>query len=132
VLEEENHPLFDGTRDDVILSPMIVSFILSQVALKPDLGRVFRELVQPTGTSFALRQLGEVPSSSVLSYGAVTAATRRRGELAIGIQAPEVNEGQLLLNPPGELTWTHDPGDRVIVLTAPESDTAPGTTASAD
>jgi hypothetical protein len=120
VLEEENHPLFDGSRDDVVLSPMIVSFILSQVALKPDLGRVFRELVQPTGTFFAFRQMLEVPEASTVSYGAVAAGARRRGELAVGIVAPAVNDGRLLLNPPGELTWSADPGDQVVVLTAPE------------
>jgi hypothetical protein len=41
VLDEENAVLFDGDHVDAIVSPMIVSYILSQVALKRELGMIF-------------------------------------------------------------------------------------------
>ncbi len=114
VLEEENGALFAGERDDVLLSPPIVSYILSQVALKPELGRVFRELLQPQGQSLGFLEITE--SGAALSFEEAAAAASERGFLALGVVAGAVDGGRLTLNPPRTLRWTTAPGDRLVVL----------------
>ena len=117
VLEEENVRLFDRERDDVMLSPMAVSSVLSQIALKPDLDRVFHELAQPTGTSIALLSIRLESADTPLQFGEVRESARQEGYLAIGIIAESVNGGRLLLNPDADLSWIPAAADRLVALT---------------
>jgi hypothetical protein len=117
VLEEENLPLFNGGRDDVMLSPMVVSYVLSQIALEPELGRIFRELSRPTGTGIALLSIWSERGDTLPRFSEARAAARRQGYLAIGILAESINGGRLLLNPDDELSWTPGAADRLVVLT---------------
>jgi hypothetical protein len=64
VLEEENEALFDGEHCDAIVSPMVVSYILSQVALEPELGLIIQELTLSFGTTILFRSL-ELGSAGV-------------------------------------------------------------------
>ena len=118
ILEEENLPLFDQKATDVMLSSMAVSYVLSQVALAPSLRRVYRELVQPSGTHIAFRRIKSQAERALIRFGDLSTATTERGELAIGILAPGINDGRVVLNPNDELSWEHQAEDRVIVLTA--------------
>jgi len=116
VLEEENEALFNERRDDVMLSPLVVSYVLSQVALKPELGLVFGDLAQPAGSCISLLSLVPSPGSPI-RYGDLCRAARTQRCLAIGVLADAVNGGRVLLNPDDDLCWTPDENDRVIVLT---------------
>jgi len=49
LLEKENLFLFDNRVEDVIVSPLMTSYILSQVALQRELEGVFLELARPWG-----------------------------------------------------------------------------------
>jgi len=118
VMEEENFPLFDQKAADVMLSPMVVSYVLSQVALAPPLRRVYRELAHPTGTQIALRKIKSQAERAHLHFDELSAAVTLQGEFAIGLLSPEINEGRVILNPDKDLSWEHHPDDRVIVLTA--------------
>jgi hypothetical protein len=116
VLESENERLFDTAQDDVMLSPMVVSYMLSQVALRPDLGRVFSSLAQPTGTGI---QLYALPESAVgMSYATISAAVREQGYLAIGICKPDAPGKQTLLNPKSDLIWPSAGNSLLIALSA--------------
>ena len=59
LLEEENLFLFDKSREDVIVSPLAVSYLLSQVALRRELGAIFTELSQPWGAQIVLQPAEE-------------------------------------------------------------------------
>ena len=118
ILEEENLPLFDQKDTDVMLSPMAVSYVLSQVALAPPQRRVYSGLVHPSGTQIALRKIKSQAEHAHLHFGELSAAVTLQGELAIGLLSPEVNQGRVILNPGDDLSWEHNPEDRVIVLTA--------------
>jgi hypothetical protein len=117
VLEEENERLFERERDDVMLSAMTVSYVLSQIALKPDLERVFLELAQPTGTSITLLSIHSDSEDAPLQFGEIRETARLEGYLAIGIIAKSVNGGRLLLNPDADLTWIPAAADRLVALT---------------
>ncbi len=115
VLESENERLFDTKRDDVMHSPMVVSYMLSQVALRPDLGKIFSRLAQPTGTGIALRSL---PASAAgMTYADIAATIREQGDMAIGIFQSGAESHQTLLNPPADLIWPSTGNDRLVVLT---------------
>jgi len=118
ILEEENLPLFGKRAADVMLSPMAVSYVLSQVALAPSLRRVYRALVHPSGAHIALRKLKSQAEGAHLRFGEVSAIAGLQGELAIGLLSPNINEGRVILNPGDGFSWEHNPEDCVVVLTA--------------
>jgi hypothetical protein len=117
VLDEENWVLFDSEADDVMLSPMVVSFVLAQVALKPELGLVFQELAQPSGANIALCEITTAEPDLPLVFSDVRAEAQKQGYLAIGVHCESVNGGRLLLNPSPDLTWRPIAKDRLVVLT---------------
>ncbi len=116
VLEEENEALFDHTSNDVMLSPMVVSYVFSQVALRPELGLLFSGLIQSTGPRISLCEVAPSDAAPV-SFAALSSAARADGRLAIGVLAQTLNGGRVLLNPDAGLTWTPAENDRLIVLT---------------
>jgi hypothetical protein len=99
-----------------MLSPLVVSYVLSQVALKPELGLVFGDLAQPTGPGISFRAV-QAASGAPVSFSALSSAARAGGCLAIGVLARAINGGDVLLNPDYELSWTPAENDRLIVLT---------------
>lgn len=116
VLEEENYPLFDQSRVDVMLSPMIVSYVLSQVALKPDLGRVFNTLAQAGGSSVELRRISSLVGP--VEFSQVAAAARGRGELALGVVSVTPDGHRVSLRPEADLAVVDGSTDLVVVLSA--------------
>jgi hypothetical protein len=100
-----------------MLSPMVVSFVLAQVALKPELGLVFQELAQPSGASIALCEITTAEPDLPLVFSDVRAEAQKQGYLAIGVHCESVNGGRLLLNPSPDLTWRPIAKDRLVVLT---------------
>jgi hypothetical protein len=118
VLEEENEPLFDGDGCDAIVSPMIVSYILSQVALKPELGLIFQELTQSWGTTILFRSPELDTAGTDISFADLSAQAAVRGETAIGIVTTGNGARRTLLNPGVESRWTTEEIEQVIVLGA--------------
>lgn len=118
VLEEENAVLLDDDRVDAIVSPMIVSYILSQVALKPELGLIFEELTQSWGTTILFRTPGPGVKNAECSFSELAAQAAVRGETAIGVVTSSAAGRQTLLNPGADARWTCEDIEQVIVLGA--------------
>jgi hypothetical protein len=116
VLEEENEALFDSGRCDAIVSPMIVSYILSQVALKPELSLVFQELTQSWGTTILFRLPEPVADGTVCSFSDLAMQAATRGETAIGVVTSSAGGRQTRLNPGADARWASEEIERVIVL----------------
>jgi hypothetical protein len=116
VLEEENEALFDRERCDAIVSPMIVSYILSQVALEPELGLIYQELIQPFGTTILFRALETGFEKAECSFSELAAQAAARGETAIGIVTSSAGARQTCLNPGADAHWTCEEIEQVIVL----------------
>jgi hypothetical protein len=118
VLEEENEALFDSDHCDAIVSPMIVSYILSQVALEPGLGMVFEELTQSWGTNILFRSPEPVTGESVYRFSDLAAQAAAQGETAIGVVTSSDGARQTRLNPGADSRWRCEEIEQVIVLGA--------------
>jgi uncharacterized membrane protein len=116
LLEEENATLLDGKRVDAIVSPMIVSYILSQVALKPELGLIFEELTQSWGTTILFRTPEPSVEKGESSFLELAAQAAARGETAIGVVISNADGRQTLLNPGVDARWPCEEIAQVIVL----------------
>ena len=114
VLEEENEALFDGERGDAIGSSTVISYVLSQVALKPELGVVFQELTQSFGTTILFRSLQPGGEKGDYSFSDLAAQAAARGETAIGIVTSNAGVRRTRLNPGAESRWACEDIEQVI------------------
>lgn len=117
-LEEENAPLLDGDHVDAIVSPAIVSYILSQVVLKPELGLIFEELAQSWGTTILFRSPGPGVGTAECGFSELTEQAAARGETAIGVVTSGAGGRQTLLNPGADARWAYQDVEQIIVLGA--------------
>jgi len=118
VLEEENEVLFGGERSDAIVSPMVVSYILSQVALEPELGLIIQELTQSSGTTILFRSPEPGMEEAACSFADLAAQAAARGETAIGVVTSNAGARRTRLNPGAETRWACEDIEQVIVLGA--------------
>lgn len=65
IVEEENEKLLQGRGYDIVLSPMIVSYLLSQIALERELNKVFTELASTTGAQIKLKPLSHMAGETI-------------------------------------------------------------------
>ncbi len=116
LLEEENLFLFDTDREDVIVSPLMVSYLLSQVALRRELGSIFTELSGPWGAQIVLQPAEDyLTPNGPVCFGDLDRAAASRGEIALGFR---LGEGGLVLNPERDTDWVLAAGDEAVVLTS--------------
>ncbi len=118
LLDQENQYLFQGGSEDVMVSPMVVSYLVSQVALRQELAGVFWELTRPWGSQMVFRQAdGYLGADGPVRFQDVQRVAARRGEIALGYRRAAEPERGLALNPDRETEWSVEPGDEVVVLT---------------
>ena len=121
LLDDENLSLFHGGNEDVIVSPMVVSYVVSQVALRKELAPVFWELTRPWGGQIELRPAGEfVGKKGTVRFGEIQQLVAARGDIALGFRRPSDTAEGLALNPDRDTEWSIAPGDEVVVLTSIE------------
>jgi hypothetical protein len=117
LMDEENEFLFRREDQDVIVSPMLVSYLLSQVSLRRELAAVFAELTQPWGAQIVLQPAREyLATNGPLRFEDLECAAAARGEIALGLRRAQEPDAGLALNPDRDTEWTLAPGDEVVVL----------------
>ncbi len=115
LLEKENENLFKGEPADFIVSPSIVSYLLSQVALHQELAALFAELSRPRGAQILLHSARKyLATDSPMRFADIDAIAAERGEIAIGVWQSETSA--LSLNPDRTAQLTLAPSDEVVVL----------------
>jgi hypothetical protein len=115
LLDEENLFLFDAHREDVIASPLVVSYLLSQVTLRRELGAIFTELTRPWGAQIVLQPAAEyLETASPAGFTDLERAAAARGEIALGLR---IAQRELLLNPDRDARWNLSESDEVVILT---------------
>lgn len=132
ILDPSNLALLDTNTAEVFVSSSILSYMLSQVALQPELNEVYGGLFSPRGPDFSFRTPQDYGygHQSALTFGQFQRDAQGRAESAIGVmrhsvdgeQAPDVEFG---FSPLTALNL--EQGDKLIVLCAPTS-TRTGTT----
>jgi hypothetical protein len=121
LLDQENSNLFHGGDENVVVSPAVVSYIVSQVALRRELAWIFWELTRPWGGQVLVRDAETyLRASSPVRFGQMQQVAAAYGEIALGFRRPSQGDHGLALNPDRNSEWSIEPGDEVIVLTSIE------------
>jgi hypothetical protein len=119
LLDYENLNLFHGGCEDVIVSPAVSSYVVSQVALRRELAAVFWELTRPWGGQIVLQTAESfVGGAGKVRFGQVRKIAAARGDIALGFRRPSDLEDGLVLNPDRESEWSIESGDEVVLLTS--------------
>jgi len=131
--DPDNASLFENRRGEVIVSPLIVSRMLTRVALRRELRAVFEALFSSSGSEILFRRIAEYESAEILKKsedpdagkGAYSFADLQRaadacGEIAIGIRRAgqdDKPDGGVQLNPARDERLQLNQNDEIIVLT---------------
>lgn len=120
LLDPENAPLLGRRPGEVIISPVILSHMLAQVALRPELRAVFEGLFAAGGTDIFFESATEYDlDGREIRFQDVQAAAQARGETALGLVrtptgGPTARE--VHLNPPRTEVWRLEPEDEIVML----------------
>lgn len=121
LLDPENHSLFEDIREEVLISPIILSHILAQVALRPDLNIIFHELFSSGGAEIYFRSVDFFNiSGRKVSFGELQELVALQGEIALGVKIyaySGTKTGGIELNPDRDKSWTFEADDEIVVLT---------------
>lgn len=113
-----NESLLTLPQSEVMVSPIILSHVLAQVALRRELGAVFEELFTVGGAEFLFRRPDVYNLPAGPDFRALEEAVAAYGEIALGIYraAPGALGTRLLLNPARSTPLSLQEGDQVVVL----------------
>jgi hypothetical protein len=98
-------------------SPVLIGYILSQIALKRELAAVVSEFCRPRGTQVILEPaLNLVSAQEPVHFSDIENAAGERGLIALGLQRGSGADVRVDLNPDRDAEWKLAPDDRVVVL----------------
>jgi ion channel POLLUX/CASTOR len=120
LLDAGNVSLFRKRSTEVIVTPIVLSHMLAQVALRRELRGVFDELFGPGGAEIMFRRPADYGlAGGSTNFRAIEAAVASRGEIALGVRiATGAGEAAgALLNPPRDQEWQLGAADRIVALT---------------
>jgi hypothetical protein len=116
--DPDNRDLLLGHQSEMMISPMIVSHVLAQVALRRELRVVLDELFTVGGAEIQFRDPQEYPLPASADFEVLEKVMAAGGELALGIWRHQANANgrHVTLNPPRDGYLDLAPEDRLIVL----------------
>lgn len=118
--EPSNLALFQRGRSEVIIPPMILSHIMSQVALRRELRVVFDDMFGPEGTEIFFRSADNYGlCGREVDFAEIRHAVARRNETALGLRLcrrTSSGDDEVLINPPRDRKWTLGGRDHLVVL----------------
>jgi len=103
LLDPDNATLVARSRGELIISPLVLSHLMTQVALRPELQSVFDELITSGGADIAFRPVSRYANSATASFEALEEAAAARGETALGVRTR--SSGVVELNPAKTASW---------------------------
>lgn len=117
--DPDNEVLIGHQQSETIISPLILSHLLAQVALRPELRLVFDDLFTEGGAEILFRPPGHYGINAALPFWKLEALAAERGETAMGVYyaQPQSNGQRLQLNPARNTALTINPEDEVVILT---------------
>jgi hypothetical protein len=116
--DPDNRDLLTGHQSEMMISPMIVSHVLAQVALRRELRVVLDELFTVGGAEIQFRDPQDYPLPASADFQVLEKVLADRGEVALGVWREQANEHgrHATLNPPRDEYLDLGAGDRLIVL----------------
>lgn len=115
LLDPGNVGLFRRRAGEVLISPLILSHMMAQVALRRELRSVFDELFGPRGAEIQFRQVHDYASKG--EFRDLVRAAAARGETALGLGSRAESGPTVRLNPPAGTAIEAGADDQLIVLT---------------
>jgi len=133
LMDPENVSLLNRGGIEVLVTPVLISHVLAQVALRRELRVVFDELFTAGGAEIVFRPPADYGLTGEATFDEIRRAAWRHGEVALGVQLPPRQDpsplplevggqrpslpGALHLNPDRTRRWELGSGFRVAALT---------------
>ncbi len=99
LLNPDNRSLFDNKPCEVIVSPVLASHVLTQVALRHELLCVFEELFAHDGADISFVPAADYLGERQATFDELRAACSVAGQIVIGLRLRD----DVQLNPPGDI-----------------------------
>jgi ion channel POLLUX/CASTOR len=116
LLDPENVTLLGRDRGEVIVSPLIVSHVLAQVALRRELRVVLDDLFAAGGTELVFYPITDYAAGGRdVGFAEIGAQAAAQGEIAIGVRTG-LGAAELHLNPGPDSRWPVAGGVEVAAL----------------
>jgi ion channel POLLUX/CASTOR len=116
LLDPENVALLGRDRGEVIVSPLIVSHMLAQVALRRELRVVLEDLFAAGGTELVFYPITDYTAGDPdVTFAGISAQAAALGEVAVGVRTG-LGVDDLHLNPDPDSRWPVAPGVEVAAL----------------
>lgn len=117
--DSANESLVVRKRGESIVSPMILSHLMAQVAQRRELGLMFEELLTTGGPELMFYDLQRYPMQSVTTFADLEAVAALHGDTALGVYRlkPDEQGRRLQLNPQRDKPLRLLEGDQLVVLT---------------
>lgn len=121
LMAPENLPLFEDRLGEVLVSPVMASHVLAQVALRRELNVVYEELFSSGGAEIFFRRASDYDIvGQEVRFATLKEMAFVRGEIALGVRicrdASQNNEEWVYLNPAWDQAWTLGEYDELVVL----------------
>ena len=113
ILEEGNRSLFDDASD-VLVTPLAISYMLSQIALRRELAVIFAELSKARGPQLVLRSLLAADFPKPIDFSTLANLVEKHDDILLGLLTAA---GEVRLNPDRLELFTVQDGDQLVMLT---------------
>ncbi|WP_372987300.1 CASTOR/POLLUX-related putative ion channel [Marinobacter sp.] len=116
--DPDNRHLLYGHKSEMLISPMILSHVLAQVALRRELRVVLDELFTVGGAEIQFRDPADYPLPASTDFRLLEKIVADRGEIALGLFRAEPDERgrHIMMNPPRKQYLDIKAGDRLMVM----------------
>lgn len=116
--DPDNRHLLYGHKSEMLISPMILSHVLAQVALRRELRAVLDELFTEGGAEIQFRDPGDYPLPASTDFRLLEKIVADRSEIALGVfrAVPDERGRHLMMNPPRQQYLDLQQGDRLVVM----------------
>ncbi|MCP4131960.1 MAG: hypothetical protein GY754_13365 [bacterium] len=118
LMDRDNAPLFKKSECEIIITPLLISYTISQIALSKGLRIVFDDIFTYGGADIYFHSPGEYSiTNKEVSFAEIENAVSAHGETALGLQTGyDTAERNFFLNPEKTSTWLPGEHDKIIVL----------------
>ena len=116
--DPDNRHLLYGHQSEMLISPMILSHVLAQVALRRELRVVLDELFTAGGAEIQFRDPHDYPLPASATFQLLEKTVAARGEIALGVFRARADERgrHLVMNPPRKQYLDLQEGDQLLVM----------------
>lgn len=114
-----NEGLVRGARAETLIPPLLMSHVLAQLALRPELGVVFNALFAPDGPELEFHPCAHYRVRGSTTFAEFDASVAEAGDLLVGVRLRRAGDvpHELVLNPPRDTSFEANDDLEALVLT---------------